>query len=234
MMQELLLALLGCDGPIFISSKSHYQIQNGVFSNWEEPLLSRVLELASHYSELLSFCNRCSQGKGRYETALAAAISDAVQPYKRAVVELERSVLKDESLSVTHVMTMLQPHAPLLSFLAGLVRDVEEGDVHGCKILEIVHQECRSAVHDTALMNRIEQSVHGVLYDQLTHWLLYGALLDPYKEFFLQPKDCEDSVVGLEPDLLPSHLPAALALAILFVGHAVRDFEAGRSKSSSA
>jgi hypothetical protein len=35
---------------------------------------------------------------------------------------------------------------------------------------------------------RIEQSVHGVLYDQLTHWLLYGALLDPYKEFFLQPK----------------------------------------------
>ncbi|KAF2354721.1 Gamma-tubulin complex component protein [Trinorchestia longiramus] len=154
MIQELLLALLGCDGPIFLNKKLQFQVQGGVFSEWEEALLSRVLELASHYSELLNFCNSNSRGQGRYRAALAAALVDAIRPYKCAVVELEREVLSEPSLSLTHVLTTLQPYAPTLSVLASLVADVEEGEVRGCRLLETVHCHCQNAVHHTALLNR--------------------------------------------------------------------------------
>ncbi|KAF2354720.1 Gamma-tubulin complex component protein [Trinorchestia longiramus] len=125
---------------------------------------------------------------------------------------------------------MVMPYAPTLSVLASLVADVEEGEVRGCRLLETVHCHCRDAVHHTALLNRLDQSVHGVLYDQLSHWLLYGALLDPFKEFFLQAQVTREGAVGLEPDLLPAHLPASLAHSILFIGHAVRDFDASPTK----
>ena len=33
---------------------------------------------------------------------------------------------------------------------------------------------------------RVEQAVHVILYEQLTHWLLYGLLLDPHQELFVK------------------------------------------------
>lgn len=40
---------------------------------------------------------------------------------------------------------------------------------------------------------RVEQAVHSVLYDQLTHWLLYGQLLDPHNELFIHTSKAESS-----------------------------------------
>ncbi|KAK8732927.1 hypothetical protein OTU49_006660, partial [Cherax quadricarinatus] len=125
---------------------------------------------------------------------------------------------------------------------------IEEKNVHGCMILEVLHKHTANSVaHVKQVLMWVEQEVHSVLFDQLTHWLLYGLLLDPHEELFIHittdtdaPSEVQEmdalSLEGLECpkmnpecklrlEMLPSHIPLAVAEKILFIGEAILVFE---------
>uniref|UniRef100_A0A2P2IA15 Gamma-tubulin complex component n=1 Tax=Hirondellea gigas TaxID=1518452 RepID=A0A2P2IA15_9CRUS len=251
MMQELLLALLGYDGPIFqLKAEQRFEVCDGIFTERERVMLERVLETATCYSKLMIFCRDNTRGQGRYRAALASALLEATKRYREGVVSLESELLANPQLTPTHLHTTLHLYTPALVTLRDMIDEVSQLGVRGCRLLGVLHRHTEQAVLDNrTLMNSVEQSVHAVLYDQLLQWLLYGALMDPYSEFFLRNKqspteaggESEEqggkgsaaSSVELVTELLPSHLPAVLAHKLLFVGQAVREFDANKHDGSA-
>ncbi|KAG7164619.1 Gamma-tubulin complex component 4-like [Homarus americanus] len=191
---------------------------------------------------------------GLYLSSLAAALLKTAQTFHTTVVELEYRLLSDPHLPLSELLLTLQPTAPLLASLSSLVTQIEEKNAHGCMILEVLHKHTANSVaHVKQVLMRVEQEVHSVLFDQLTHWLLHGLLLDPHHELFIHfssneaPSEIQQmdalSLEGMENlslspecmlrlEMLPSHIPLSVAEKILFIGEAILVFEREAKKEN--
>lgn len=230
----------------------------------EYAIVNQILEIGTYYKKITHFCNtydivrvhadkdhRC----GLYLSSLAAALNRTTHAFHTTVVELELKLLNDPHLPLSELLLTLQPMAPLLATLSSLVTQIEEKNIHGCMILEVLHKHTANSVsHVRQVLMRIEQEVHTVLYDQLTHWLLHGLLLDPHHELFIHSitstkatdemlqmdalslEESENSVLHpectLRLDMLPSHIPLTVAEKILFIGECILVFEREARKDS--
>lgn len=272
MLHDLVLALTGHGGDIFImKDDSSYDVVNdlGFFHPSELQIIHQLLNIGSHYKKITNFCDTYDTVQiirepdyrgGLYLSSLAGALRSSVKVYHTSVVHIEHQLLDDPELPLSQMLNTLQPLASLLAALAGLVSQIEEKSVHGCKILEVLHKQTALSVSNIKeTFVRIEQTVHSVLYDQLTHWMLYGILLDPHNELFIQmasitisgltdnedfsqaddvnlleyeaPKRTQECTLRLE--MLPSHIPLHVAEEILFIGEAILVYEREGKKDTS-
>ncbi|XP_068201107.1 gamma-tubulin complex component 4-like isoform X2 [Palaemon carinicauda] len=264
MLHNLILALAGHSGDVFIiKDDGTYQVVDdlGFFHSCELSNVEELLNISSWYKRIRNFCTEYDAVQinkdpdyrgGLYFSSLAGALKSSVKVYDISVVQVEQQIIDDPELPLSHLLNILQPLAPLLEALASLVVEIEETKPHGCKILEVLHKHSTKSVsHVRETFIRIEQAVHSVLYDQLTHWMLYGILIDPHLELFIRtvstfvenstnnqdpsqsdalnlaefeaPKVYEEYI--LEIDMLPTHIPLHVAEKILFIGEAILVFE---------
>ncbi|XP_066975880.1 gamma-tubulin complex component 4-like isoform X1 [Macrobrachium rosenbergii] len=264
MLHDLILALAGHSGDIFIvKDDGTYEVVDdlGFFHPCEVSIVEELLNISSCYKRIKNFYTEYDTVQiskdpnyrgGLYLSSLAGALKSSVKVYDTSVVQVEQQIIDDPELPLSHLLNVLQPLAPLLAALASLVAEIEEKKPHGCKILEVLHKHSAlsvSYIRDTFV--RIEQTVHSVLYDQLTHWMLYGILIDPHNELFIrtvstcidnsssnQDPSQSDAInlaefeapkiynnYNLEIDMLPSHIPLHIAGKILFIGEAILVFE---------
>jgi hypothetical protein len=57
----------------------------------------------------------------------------------------------------------------------------------GATMLDLLHERCVQHVGDvSAAMQLVYRHCHGVMWHQMSTWLLHGLLLDPHQEFFVQ------------------------------------------------
>ncbi|KAK4296512.1 hypothetical protein Pmani_031002 [Petrolisthes manimaculis] len=261
MLHDLLTALKGCGGDMFVWKDNYtFQISNdlGLLHPCEVAIIEEAMNVAGYYKKLTLFCDshdivrvNADDGKqcGVYLCSLAWSVRRATQHFLNNVVDIEERLLTNPSLPLTVVLASLKPLAPTLAVLATMVQEIEDEKVEGCKILEVLHKYATNTVAQVQeVMKRVEQEVHSVLYDQLSHWLLHGLLLDPHHEFFITKttnKEAneikqmaslsleEDNVsdlgigeeVSLKAELVPSHIPLSVASKILFVGNAILVFQ---------
>ncbi|XP_048376583.1 gamma-tubulin complex component 4 isoform X2 [Stegostoma tigrinum] len=214
MIHELLLALSGYPGSIFSWNKrSGLQVSQDLpfLHPSEISVLNRLCKLGTDYIRFTEFieqytghvqqqeCHPTQQGQaglhGIYLRAFCTGLDSMLQPYRQALLDLEQEFLADPHLSISHVNYSLDQFQLLFPSVMVVVEQMKSQKIHGCQLLETVHQHsCGGLPPVRSALEKILAVCHGVLYKQLSAWMLHGLLLDKYEEFFIKQGPSSDSV----------------------------------------
>ncbi|KAA3679783.1 gamma-tubulin complex component 4 [Paragonimus westermani] len=212
MLQDLLLALYGVPGAVFVeSSTSGKEISNPfdaetelVLSNDNLPFVTQgelslhaeLVKLGSCYRSLEKFIRRhAGPHHSLYLSALACGLDDALNDYRQALVVLESELLADPDLNVAHIAYRLHSYKFVLPILAELARRVECLNTHndqkqkasGCRLLDLLVLAAPPGLPGPrVIIQKLIKHTMRVFYRQLYSWLICGVLHDPYNEFFVQ------------------------------------------------
>ncbi|XP_072479899.1 gamma-tubulin complex component 4-like isoform X4 [Notamacropus eugenii] len=206
MIHELLLALSGYPGAIFTWNKrSGLQVsQDFPFLHPSETsVLNRLCRLGTDYIRFTEFIERYTghvqqqdhhlsqQGQGGlhgiYLRAFCTGLDSILQPYRQALLDLEQEFLADPHLSISHVNYSLDQFQLLFPSVMVVVEQIKSQKIHGCQILETVYKySCGGLPPVRSALEKILAVCHGVMYKQLSAWMLHGLLLDQHEEFFIK------------------------------------------------
>uniref|UniRef100_A0A8C4M1B7 Gamma-tubulin complex component n=1 Tax=Equus asinus asinus TaxID=83772 RepID=A0A8C4M1B7_EQUAS len=206
MIHELLLALSGYPGSIFTWNK-----RNGLQVSQDFPflhpsetsVLNRLCRLGTDYIRFTEFIEQYTghvqqqdhhpsqQGQGGlhgiYLRAFCTGLDSVLQPYRQALLDLEQEFLADPHLSISHVNYSLDQFQLLFPSVMVVVEQIKSQKIHGCQILETVYKHsCGGLPPVRSALEKILAVCHGVMYKQLSAWMLHGLLLDQHEEFFVK------------------------------------------------
>uniref|UniRef100_A0A8C1G6J0 Gamma-tubulin complex component n=1 Tax=Cyprinus carpio TaxID=7962 RepID=A0A8C1G6J0_CYPCA len=210
MIHELLLALSGYPGTIFTWNK-----RNGLQVSQDLPflhpsetsVLNRLCKMGTDYVRFTEFIEQhtghvhqqehySSQPSqtglhGIYLRAFCTGLHSMLQPYRQALLDLEKEFLGDPHLSISHVNYMLEQVIKLFRKCMVENNNLSETflfhQIHGCQILETVYKHsCGGLPPVRMALEKILAVCHGVMYKQLAAWMLHGLLLDQSEEFFVK------------------------------------------------
>ncbi|XP_017293969.1 gamma-tubulin complex component 4 [Kryptolebias marmoratus] len=206
MIHELLLALSGYPGAIFTWSKrTGLQVSQDLpfLHPSETSVLNRLCKLGSDYIRFTEFIeqhtghvhqqehhtNQPNQTglHGIYLRAFCTGLDSILQPYRQALLDLEREFLGDPHLTISHVNYKLDQFQLLFPSVLVMVETIKSQKIHGCQILETVYKHsCVGLPPVRMALEKILAVCHGVMYKQLAAWMLHGLLLDQSEEFFIK------------------------------------------------
>lgn len=207
MLHELLLALNGFSGSIFVQDKNSMVVK--VVANLpfihpaEETMLNRICRLATHYMKFQSFirekgnssCRGDSLRPGLFLRSFCLALDEILEPYRKTLVRVEKELLSDPHLTAAYVQNSLEEYQLLFPSLSSLIDEISMRKIYGCNVLEMLYRASLCGMPSVeAALQRILYICHKVLYKQLTSWMLHGLLLDQFSEFFIHRVD-----KGLKP-----------------------------------
>ncbi|KAH8863534.1 Gamma-tubulin complex component 4 [Schistosoma japonicum] len=271
MLHELLLALHGISGGIFVQSnkktdedddlgleKHLIPIANNLpfVPQGELVLHAELLKLGTYYNYLQEFIERFSESyHGLYLSAFTFGIDDSLKEYRTDLCTLETELLMDADLGVSHVSYRLHPYKILLPVLVKVTKKVENmvtnphttGIRSSCRLLDTILSAAPPGLPGPrSTIQKLITHVIQVFFRQLSSWLVYGILHDPYSEFFIKLANSTSvSIHPNSPDLqhsdvstkdvsiltrptfvidnnnLPSFLPTSFAQRVLATGEAV-------------
>ncbi|XP_062230787.1 gamma-tubulin complex component 4-like [Phragmites australis] len=186
-----------------------------------------------------------------YRRAIANGITEILSVYRSAVLQVEQNLLSDPLPILATVTHGLNKFEVLLPPLYELVMEIEQKDIKGGQLLNLLHKRCHCGVPE--LQNCIQRLLwhgHQVMFNQLTSWMVYGILQDQYSEFFIRRQDDRDEEFEssqrdvsekfiqklakdtsltswhtgfhVSLDMLPEYIHMRVAESILFAGKAIR------------
>ncbi|EQB77534.1 gamma-tubulin complex component 4 [Camelus ferus] len=169
MIHELLLALSGYPGSIFTWNKrSGLQVsQDFPFLHPSETsVLNRLCRLGTDYIRFTEFIEQYTGHVQQQDH----------HPSQQGQGGLHGIYLR---AFCTGLDSVLQPYRQALLDL--------EQEIHGCQILETVYKHsCGGLPPVRSALEKILAVCHGVMYKQLSAWMLHGLLLDQHEEFFIK------------------------------------------------
>ncbi|XP_027277868.1 gamma-tubulin complex component 4 isoform X3 [Cricetulus griseus] len=166
----------GCHGICFVDQPSLKLTEMPAF-------VSQALQLKDHHPS--------QQGQGGlhgiYLRAFCTGLDSVLQPYRQALLDLEQEFLADTHLSISHVNYSLDQFQLLFPSVMVVVEQIKSQKIHGCQILETVYKHsCGGLPPVRSALEKILAVCHGVMYKQLSAWMLHGLLLDQHEEFFIK------------------------------------------------
>ncbi|TPX35021.1 hypothetical protein SmJEL517_g02440 [Synchytrium microbalum] len=253
MIHEVLLALAGCPGDLFVYSNGKLAVSTDIpfLHDSERAQLAPLLQVAQLYMQLDAYLKRLrtpwlnhlksryysnaspsaadhdqqpqisSVWKGVYQQALSGALASYLDEYRSVIVQVERKVLD-----------YLDP-------------DTDGGRTPLAYLNVTFAQKCNTGLPAVRqAMLKLQHACLAALYRQITTWMLYGELNDPYSEFFIKnesPSEARrtaifmaDVVVELQQEqtrwysefvldssMIPPFMSTRVAETILFVGKAI-------------
>ncbi|MEE6503321.1 hypothetical protein FKM82_004799 [Ascaphus truei] len=206
MIHELLLVLSGYPGSIFTWNKrTGLQVSQDLpfLHPGETSVLSRLCKLGTDYIRFTEFIEQYTghvqqqdhhpsqQGQpglhGIYLRAFCRGLDSVLQPYRQALLDLEQEFLADPHLSISHITYSLDQFHLLFPSVMIVVEQIKSQKIHGCQILETVYKHSYGGLPPVrSALEKILAVCHGVMYKQLSAWMLHGLLLDQYEEFFVK------------------------------------------------
>uniref|UniRef100_A0A674I2S7 Gamma-tubulin complex component n=1 Tax=Terrapene triunguis TaxID=2587831 RepID=A0A674I2S7_9SAUR len=130
--------------------------------------------------------NQCGL-HGIYLRAFCTGLDSVLQPYRQALLDLEQEFLADPHLSISHINYSLDQFQLLFPSVMVVVEQIKTQKIHGCQLLETVHKHsCGGLPPVRSALEKILAVCHGVMYKQLSAWMLHGLLLDQHEEFFVK------------------------------------------------
>ncbi|ERE70858.1 gamma-tubulin complex component 4 [Cricetulus griseus] len=148
-----------------------------------------VLRLSSEFTRKDHHPSQQGQGglHGIYLRAFCTGLDSVLQPYRQALLDLEQEFLADTHLSISHVNYSLDQFQLLFPSVMVVVEQIKSQKIHGCQILETVYKHsCGGLPPVRSALEKILAVCHGVMYKQLSAWMLHGLLLDQHEEFFIK------------------------------------------------
>ncbi|XP_037052215.1 gamma-tubulin complex component 4 homolog [Bradysia coprophila] len=235
----------------------------------EHKILERIVRIADNQIEIAKFVGEHSGKitsnttvaqddvlqKGIYLQALSVGMNLCMTPYRNAMVELEQRFLNIPTYSLMFLLTELSRFEDLLEFLLQFIAGIRTERLHGCALLQYLHNNSLHGNKQIAeAVEIIQRSVHSVFIKQLSKWVIYGELDDKYGEFFIQHIDqrnttdhqtnsgqttttLSDATRSVHTDLwryeiwyemLPNYLTPTWAGEVLFLGQTVVMFNMDR------
>ncbi|KAL6607815.1 hypothetical protein ACP70R_040878 [Stipagrostis hirtigluma subsp. patula] len=241
----------------------------------ERSAIERLISLGFYYRELNRFATECRdlswiqspvdvslphadktlKGKVRkgslYRRAIANGITEILSVYRSAVLQVEQNLLSDPLPILATVTHGLNKFEVLLPPLYELIMEIEQKDIKGGQLLNLLHKRCHCGVPELqSCIQRLLWHGHQVMFNQLTSWMVYGILQDQYSEFFIRRQDDRDGEnessqrdvsdkfmqklakeasltswhtgFHVSLDMLPEYIHMRVAESILFAGKAIR------------
>ncbi|XP_028399021.1 gamma-tubulin complex component 4-like [Dendronephthya gigantea] len=207
MLHELLVALSGISGSIFVDKKEQgFQVVSDLpfLHPSETEVLNHLCKLGSYYQRFQTFIQCYSillPGRdkdeaenservcGLYLQALCTGLDQVLEPYRKTLLALEQEILSDDNIPLTRLQHRLEEYQLLFPALANSLEEIEAKKSKGCAILNILHSQCSNGIPVVKdAFERMLHVCHAVMYKQLSGWLLHGLLLDYYNEFFIMVK----------------------------------------------
>lgn len=201
MLHELLLALNGYTGGVFVEvNKGEIQIVPDLpfIHPTEVSLINRLCQLGSQYKQFQAFIAKYGHSPnqsrkqnepclhGLYLKAFCSGLDRVLDSYRQKLLSLEKEILADPHLPVSHLQYSLEEYQLLFPALSNLIQQLHLQKAHGCYILELLHKSAANGIPSVKqAFLQIMQVCHGLLYKQLAAWMLHGLLLDHYGEFFI-------------------------------------------------
>ncbi|XP_053957356.1 gamma-tubulin complex component 4 homolog [Anastrepha ludens] len=126
--------------------------------------------------------------KGLYLKAFANGIDTILKDYFIDITALEKSYLQNpQNFSLLFIYRNLKSYEPLALYLRMLIRVIRTQKLHGCGIMQYLHQNGEHGDQKIRLaIKTLQLAVNVVFFKQLTHWILYAKIIDTYGEFFIQ------------------------------------------------
>uniref|UniRef100_A0A452ERL5 Gamma-tubulin complex component n=1 Tax=Capra hircus TaxID=9925 RepID=A0A452ERL5_CAPHI len=163
----------------------------------ETSVLNRLCRLGTDYIRFTEFIEQYTghvqqqdhhpsqQGQGGshgiYLRAFCTGLDSVLQPYRQALLDLEQEVRRDVGSHTSGAFQLLFPSVMVV------VEQIKSQKVHGCQVLETVYKHsCGGLPPVRSALERILAVCHGVMYKQLSAWMLHGLLLDQHEEFFIK------------------------------------------------
>lgn len=241
----------------------------------ERSAIERLISLGFYYRELNRFATESRdlswiqssvevsspnaditlKGKVRkgsaYRRAIANGIAEILSVYRSAVLQVEQNLLSDPLPILATVTHGLNKFEVLLPPLYELVMEIEQKDIKGGQLLNLLHKRCHCGVPELqSCIQRLLWHGHQVMFNQLTSWMVYGILQDQYHEFFIRRQvDRDEENESAQSDvadkfaqklakdtsltswhsgfhvslgMLPEYIHMRVAESILFAGKAIR------------
>ncbi|VDQ11443.1 unnamed protein product [Trichobilharzia regenti] len=267
MLHELLLALYGISGGIFIESTekgdnddtelAEHLIpvvnDNNLIPESELSLQRELLKLGSCYNYLIKFIEKYSEPNyGLYLSAFAFGIDDSLKEYRTDLCTLEAELSADKSMGVSHLSCRLHTYKILLPVLVKVTKKVESVIVihpemkhtnSSCRLLDAILSATPPGLPGPRnVLRKVVSRVMQVFYRQVSSWLIYGVLYDPYSEFFIKtieanpttttPDQKKAVIFVIDAHRIPSFLPTSFAQRVFETGQAV--YSASHSPSEAA
>ncbi|KAG0720069.1 Gamma-tubulin complex component 4 [Chionoecetes opilio] len=136
MLHDLLVAMQGSGGDIFVWKDSKFEVSNelGLLHPGEVNITEKILDVATLYNKITTFCQTYGGGGcvepggdcrgGIYLSSLSSALqATALTTYYRTVLDLEQRILHDPELPLTAICVAMNPHGPLMATLALFVTE---------------------------------------------------------------------------------------------------------------
>ncbi|CAD7697778.1 unnamed protein product [Ostreobium quekettii] len=207
LLQELLLALLGHAGDVFVDKATNrgvfnlsdpdapsFQLSDDISSvaRPDRELLNDLVKLGFHYRALDVFVEKegvpspSSVGGGMYRRALAAGVSELLAVYKAAILQIQQHLMTEATPVIPAIRHFLIDFEALLPHLHRLVHHVERDGINGSQLLGLLHSSSRCGLPTLqSCLQRLLWHCNQVLYKQLSGWIVHGLLLDRSREFFI-------------------------------------------------
>ncbi|TGZ32772.1 gamma-tubulin complex component 4 isoform X1 [Temnothorax longispinosus] len=256
MLHEILLSLWGCSTSVSQIIEADSVDLDKYLHPGERALLNKILDVVKECNVVRNFIHAVSSedakeyvAPGLYIRALCDGMDQALEPFREEIIELENTVLNNRHTPLSLILCSVEKYTCLFSVLHSIIREIRTQKLHGCKLLQCLHQRMHTGIPEiNATLELMAHSVHIVFYKHLTSWLLYGHLEDIHTEFFIQKSlDCEkpsthedgkndidarESINGkkidvdmwdytVQMDMLPSYIRPSLANKILTIGQTV-------------
>ncbi|CAL7948521.1 unnamed protein product [Xylocopa violacea] len=259
MLHEVLLSLWGCSTNALEILESDTVDLDKYLHPGERVLLKKILDIVEQCSIIRKFIQECTNSdnsnstedlenvpQSLYLQALCEGMDQALEPFREEIVDLEGVVLRDSYTPLSLILCRIQKYICLFSVLNSIIREIRTQKIHGCKLLQCLHQNMHIGIPDVkSAIEKMSYCVHIVFYKHLTSWLLYGHLEDIYNEFFIQKisngqnslilvdnkNNCADAMntnfsadmwnYNIQIDMLPSYIRPSLAAKILTIGQTI-------------
>ncbi|KAF8965000.1 hypothetical protein BGZ46_000674 [Entomortierella lignicola] len=218
MLHELLIALSGYPGDIFQPFPPEPAIAT-TFAISDIPLLhpsekeslDRLAQLGFYYRKFNYFISTCRSltyqhdnqttsakpaPSGLYLRALAYALEQKLQEYRKVIVETEAAILSGQDnlggvIPLTSIAARFAPFQLVFPAISSLLSDIESASMSdhpliGGKLINILQDRAASGV--PALeewMTELLRGCYAVMMKQVVSWVIYGQIQDPFNEFFI-------------------------------------------------
>lgn len=223
LLPELLLALLGHTGDVFVEKPLFMRARSGqeaspdrcnfavtdapgLVSSSEREALNGLLRLGFHFKHLAAFVDSGRdhaqvQTGSLYRRALATGVSELLDVYRAAILKVQQHMYHHPSLTLAGLQHLLLECQMILPAVHQLVHTVQQDNISGASLLHLLHSKAQCGIPELqSCLVRLLWHCNQVLFKQLSAWMVHGLLQDRHQEFFIQQTS---------PQASPLHTPPA-------------------------
>ncbi|GAB68150.1 gamma-tubulin complex component [Plasmodium cynomolgi strain B] len=160
---------------------------------------------------------------GYYANGIGNEISKFMRRYMKKISEIEEYINNNSNTPLTQILTMLEKKREEIIIIINIIKNylefqkkeeqnVLEGESRNKtkEIMDYLYENCLNGnSRIKGIYHRYFKNLGKILLHQIFSWILYGQLLDPYYEFFIQKRQfiySDDKKIFLSPEELYENL----------------------------